>query len=194
MEALRSYYEISPFFFTVTASASFLYITMNLFLIFGGGTDDLDASIHSDFAFKFFSTQTILAFFMGFGWAGITSSIKWSLPILTSLMIAVVFGLLLMSFSAFLLYHVRRLNHVSSINIYSSLGSKGTVYSAIPTSTEGEGKIQVEVSGSLKIISAVSTDEAIDSFTEIEVIGVKNKDTLIVRKLNKDTSSNGESA
>lgn len=192
MEALKSYYEISPFFFIITASASVLYMTMNVLMIFGG--DHTDHSIvhnhtgdhvPSDVAFKFFSTQTVLAFFMGFGWAGITSTVNWNLPLWQALAIATTFGIFLMFFTYFLLSKVRKLNHSSSVNLYASLGAKGSVYTNIPAPAEGEGRVQVVVSGSLKIVKAVSAGEPIDSFTEIEVVGVKDKETLIVKKISE---------
>lgn len=197
MDALKSYYEISPFFFIITASATLLYMTMNILMIFGGDTDhDASHSGHEHFApdaaFKFFSTQTVLAFLMGFGWAGITTTVKWTLPMWQAVVVATAFGVVLMTFTAFLYAQVRKLNQTSSVNLYSALGSKANVYKQIPGSSE-EGQIQVVVSGSLRIVSAVSVEEAIESFTEVEVVGVKDKNTLIVRKIVKDTS-NGESA
>lgn len=190
MEALKSYYEISPFFFIITAASSVLYMTMNVLMIFGGDHSDHSFTHHhtgdhvpSDMAFKFFSTQTVLAFFMGFGWAGITSTVNWKLPLLQALIIASAFGLFLMFFTYFLLSKVRKLNHASSVNLYASLGSTGKVYSNIPASSEGIGKVQVVVSGSLKIVSAESAGDPIESFAEIEVVGVKDKETLIVKKI-----------
>lgn len=190
MDALKSYYEISPFFFIITASASVLYMTMNVLMIFGGDHSDHSFTHHhtgdhipSDVAFKFFSIQTVLAFFMGFGWAGITSMVSWKLPLWQALLIASGFGFFLMCFSYFLLSKVRKLNHTPTVNLYASLGSRGKVYTNIPESDEG--KVEVNVSGSLKIVNAVSAEGAIESFTEIEVVGVKNKETLIVKKISE---------
>lgn len=188
MEVLKSYYEISPFFFIITASASVLYMTMNVMMIFGGDHSDTDFTHHhtgdhipSDVAFKFFSTQTVLAFFMGFGWAGITSTVSWKLPLWQALLVASAFGFFLMCFTYFLLTKVRKLNHTPTVNLYASLGSRGKVYITIPESSVG--KVEVIVSGSLKIVCAVSVEGSIDSFTEIEVVGMKDKDTLIVKKI-----------
>lgn len=192
MGIMKSYYEISPFFFLIAASASFLYMSMNLFMVFGGDDGDFGEQVSSDFSFKFFSTQTTLAFFMGFGWAGITSTVKWKLPEWQAVLIAFGFGVLLMSFSAMLLYQIRKLNHTSTMSLYSALGVKGKVYTRIPPAGEGEGRIQVQVTGILKVISAVSMEEEIESFTEVEVIGVKDKDTVIVRRIIQN--ADGESA
>jgi membrane protein implicated in regulation of membrane protease activity len=167
-------------------------MTMNVLMIFGGDhTDHSIAHPHtgehvpSDLAFKFFSTQTVLAFFMGFGWAGITSTVNWKLPLWQALLIASAFGFFLMCFTYFLLSKVRKLNHASSVNLYASLGSTGKVYTNIPASSEGEGKVQVVVSGSLRIVKAVSAGDPIDSFAEIEVVGVKDKETLVVKKISE---------
>lgn len=106
MDFLKSYYEISPFFFVITASASLLFFLSNITMIIGGemadGLFDMGGDhIPGDVAFKYFTTQTVLAFFMGFGWAGITSTVSWSLPLPMALGIASVFGLILMTFTSF---------------------------------------------------------------------------------------------
>lgn len=180
MEALKSYYEISPFFFLITASASLLYLTMNLIMIFGGGeVDDYSEDFSSDLNFKFFSTQTVLAFCMGFGWAGITSTVNWNLPQWQAILIAFTFGLILMTFSAFLLNKIRQLNHTPAKNIYTAIGSRGRVYAQIPSG--GEGEVEVKVSGALRIVKAISEEE-IASFTEVEVVGIRDNKTIIVKR------------
>jgi membrane protein implicated in regulation of membrane protease activity len=180
LDALKSYYEISPFFFIITASATLLYLTMNLIMIFGGGeVDDYSDDFSTDLNFKFFSTQTVLAFCMGFGWAGITSTVSWKLPQWQAILVAFTFGLCLMTFSAFMLSKIRQLNHTPARNIYSSLGSRGKVYAQIPF--DGEGEVEVKVSGALRIVKAIAEEE-ISSFTEVEVIGVRDSQTIIVKR------------
>lgn len=193
MEYLQSYYKISPFFFVITASASLLFFVSNLTLIFGGGdlADDLpigENHLASDASFKFFSTQTILAFFMGLGWAGITSTVKWNLPLSIALLIGGVFGLILMTFTSFLLNRVHKLNHTPERTIYASLGSKGMVYSEIPKKEQGAGQVQVVIHGQQKIVKAESSGEKIRSFSEVEIVGIKDKNTIIVKPINGDAN------
>lgn len=194
MELMKSYYEISPFFFTITASASLLYFLMNLTMIFGGDSSEelFDANHHvsSDASFKFFSTQTILAFCMGFGWAGITATVKWNLGMTLAVAIALVFGAMLMGLSALLMFRIRKLNHTPTPNLYSSLGTKALVYTTIPARAEGEGQIQVVVSGKQKIVSAVSEENSIASFALVEVVGVKDENTLIVKPVLEKKNAN----
>ena len=196
MDLLKSYFEISPFFFVVTASASLLFFLSNLTMIIGGevtdGLFDMGGDhIPSDVSFKFFTTQTVLAFFMGFGWAGITSTVSWSLAMPIALGIATGFGLILMTFTAFLMSQIKKLNHTSKFSMYSALGTKALVYTRI--GEEGSGQIEVTVSGTKKIIKAISADPTatIESFVEVEVTGVKDTETFIVRPLSKNIP-NGE--
>ena len=158
---------------------------MNLSMMLGGNSSEelFDAHHHvsSDASFKFFSTQTLLAFVMGFGWAGLTATVKWHLGMTTAICIGLMFGIMLMGLSAFLLFKIRKLNHTPGPNLYSSLGTKAMVYTTIPGKEEGEGQIQVVVSGKQKIVSAISAEGAIASFVEVEVVGVKDKNTLIVK-------------
>jgi membrane protein implicated in regulation of membrane protease activity len=188
MDWLKSYYDLSPFFFTVTASASVLFTVANLSFLFGadGAEDALAAStevhhVASETAFQYFSTQTVLAFLLGFGWAGLTATIKWKLPVLVAAGVGVAFGAALMVFTAFLLSRVRRLDHTTRATVFSALGSRGTVYTAVGPA--GTGQVQVQVGGQLKIVAAVTGGEEIGSFTEIEVIGIKDHRTVIVRPL-----------
>lgn len=193
MDALKSYFEISPFFFVITASSSLLYMTMNFFMLFGNFEGDFGDQVSTDFAFKFFSTQTVLAFFMGFGWAGVTSTVKWHFPMWQALLIAFGFGLVLMMFSAFLLFQVRKLNHHSKFSLISTIGERAKVYSRIPVLGNGQGSVEVQVNGALKVVPAVSTKEALESFLEVEVVGVKDKVILVVQPINKKTDFNGDS-
>ncbi len=196
MDFLKSYYEISPFFFLITVSASTLFFLSNLTMIIGGEFTDsvFDMGgdhIPSDVAFKFFSTQTVLAFFMGFGWAGLTSTVQWKLGMPIAAGVSCLFGLILMSFTAFLMFQINKLNHTSKVSMYSALGVKAVVYTRIGEGNAGQ--VQVVISGTQKIAKAISSDTSvsIESFAEVEVVGIKDTETFIVRPILKNTP-NGE--
>jgi hypothetical protein len=136
--------------------------------------------LDSAVAFKVFTTQSILAFFMGFGWLGLACRQEWDLGYLFSIGIASVFGSGLMLFTAYLMSQVYRLNTVRSRNLYRTLGEDATVYLTIPE--QGKGKIQAVVDGSLKTVDAVSKSGKIGQFKDVEIVGVEDQSTLVVRE------------
>jgi hypothetical protein len=131
-------------------------------------------------SFKIFTMQSILAFFMGFGWLGLACRVEWNLGYFLSTMIAFLFGVALLFFTAYLMSQVYRLNAVHHRNLYGTLGDEAKVYLTIPA--EGKGKVQAVVDGSLRTMDAVSKSGRIEQFKEVEIVGVADQSTLIVRE------------
>jgi hypothetical protein len=155
--------------------------------VFDGSADaqHLDGSVdgqHLDSAlsFKLFTTQSILAFLMGFGWFGLACRQEWHLPYLLSVPVAAAFGATLMFFTAYLMSQVYRLNAVRTRNLYQTLGDDAKVYLTIPE--DGRGKVQAVVDGGLKTLDAVSKSGRIEQFKDVEIVGVEDQSTLIVRE------------
>lgn len=131
-------------------------------------------------SFKLFTTQSILAFFMGFGWLGLACRSEWHLPYVVSVGIALTFAVGLMFFTAYLMSQVYRLNVVRTRNLYRTLGDEARVYLTIPE--KGVGKVQAVIDGGLKTVDAVSKSGKIEQFKEVEIVGVEDQSTLIVRE------------
>jgi hypothetical protein len=148
-----------------------------------GSVGDASADAHhldSAASFKIFTMQSILAFFMGFGWLGLACRLEWGLGYFLSGSFACLFGASLLLFTAFLMSQVYRLNAVRTRNLYQTLGDGGKVYLTIPE--DGKGKVQAVVDGSMKIVDAVSKSGRIEQFKEVEIVGVVDQSTLIVRE------------
>jgi len=148
-----------------------------------GSTADGSADAHhldSAASFKIFTMQSILAFFMGFGWLGLACRLEWGLGYFLSGSFACLFGTSLLLFTAFLMSQVYKLNAVRTRNLYQTLGDGGKVYLTIPEN--GKGKVQAVVDGSMKILDAVSKSGRIEQFKEVEIVGVEDQSTLIVRE------------
>jgi hypothetical protein len=144
-----------------------------------GGSADAH-HLDSAASFKIFTTQSILAFFMGFGWLGLACRTEWQLPYVISVGIAFAFAVGLMFFTAYLMSQVYRLNAVRTRNLYRALGDEAKVYLTIPEN--GVGKVQAVVDGSLKTVDAVSKSGRIEQFKDVEIVGVEDQSTLIVRE------------
>lgn len=150
-----------------------------------GDASATDGSVdahHMDSAvsFKIFTTQSILAFLMGFGWFGLACRREWGLGYLFSVSISTAFGFGLMLFTAYLMSQVYRLNAVRTRSLYQTLGEDAKVYLTVPE--QGRGKVQAVVDGSLKIVDAVSKSGRIEQFKDVEIVGVEDRSTLIVRE------------
>lgn len=150
-----------------------------------GDASAADASVDahhlgSAASFKIFTTQSILAFLMGFGWFGLACRREWGLGYLLSVPFSLAFGSGLMFFTAYLMSLAYRLNAIHTRNLYETLGQDAKVYLTIPE--QGRGKVQVVVSGSLKMIDAVSKSGRIGQFKNVEIVGVEDRSTLIVRE------------
>ncbi|HAI13744.1 MAG TPA: hypothetical protein DCM28_18705 [Phycisphaerales bacterium] len=179
------------FYFFFASIATFLFlIRMGITLFFGGDADagmeldvdiaDVDGDFESDHTFGVLSIQSVLAFFMGAGWMGLIARFDWQLGRIATGVAAVVFGLILMSFSVWLMLMVRRLEKTNPYDVKSAIGHTGRVYMNIPEKGQGAGQVEVSVSGRKKIMSAVSDDQAIESFTSVKIIGARDDETLIV--------------
>lgn len=155
-----------------------------LMALFFGGDGDADGDLadmgDGDSAFSMFSILSILAFFMGAGWMGLTCRIDWGLSSVTAAMAATGFGLVLMLMASGLMAFARSLNQVVEYDLKTAVGHIASVYMSIPKRGEGRGKIKVTVSGRMKMMDAISSGPAIQEFKSVKVLSVRDDGTFIV--------------
>lgn len=171
----------------LTATLLFV-IKLALMLLSGddGGDFDLDVDgadvghADSDAAFSAFSLLSILAFFMGAGWMGLACRQSWELNSLISAFLACAFGAAMMMIASGGMFYMRKLGKERSYDARSAIGKTGRIYMTVPAKGEGEGKVEVDVSGQRKIMRAVSTGRAIDAFTSVRIIDVRDDETMII--------------
>ena len=164
---------------------TFFIIRLALALFFGGDGDvdgDL-ADVGGDGAFNMFSILSILAFFMGAGWMGLTCRIDWELNSMVSAAASAGFGLVLMMMASGLMAFARKLNRAVEYDVNTAIGKTANVYMSIPMKGDGKGKIQVAVSGRLKTMDAVSIGPPIKEFSSVTVISVRDDGTFIVEPM-----------
>lgn len=165
---------------------TFFVIRLVLALFFGGDGDidgDLSAA-GGDGAFNMFSILSILAFFMGAGWMGLTCRIDWDLGSMASAAAATGFGFILMMMASGLMAITRKLNRVVEYDPASAVGRTANVYMTIPEKGAGRGKIQVSVSGRLKTMDAISNGPRISEFTSVTVLSIRDDGTFVVEPAN----------
>ena len=169
-----------------------------LMVLVGGFADDFDFSAddgstfddasvdaaHTEAAFKLISLNTLSAFVMMFGWSGITASVQFKLNLFLSTVIALAVGIFSMYVAAWMYKMAKSLaSSGADFALTDTVGQHASVYQRIPK--KGVGKIQVVSKGMTHELNARASDEKpIDSFTNVEVLGVVDNETVLVKQIN----------
>lgn len=146
------------------------------------GGIDIDGDINTEPGLKILSFRTIIAFLAVFGWVGI-ELLKLGTGSVVAISVGIVAGFVIMVVMAFLLKELLKLQSSGNIDIRNAVGASGTAYIPIPANRSGKGKVTVTIQNTSCECEAV-TDENTDipSYSEVLVIGVSGKDTLIVKR------------
>jgi hypothetical protein len=171
--------------FTIACISTLLFLIKLGMFMFAGMDSEIDADFSSmedsDASFNFLSVQSLLAFFMGFGWSGVAAMRQFGLSIGVSFGVAVGTGLFFMFVSALLFRLTKKLNKTVKINLKELEGKPAKTYTAF--APKGKGQIEVTLNKKLTIFDATNnTDCQIASFTTVKV--QKVQDDIIYITLN----------
>lgn len=164
-------------------STIFYIIKMCLFLFFGG-----DVEVHADFetltdcdpSFSFFSIQSILAFFMGFGWTGLSALTQLKTGNIIAFVAAFVVGLIFMSVSAWLMFMIKKLDKNVKIDLSKYVGTAGRAYTAFKPNSKGQ--IEITINDKLSVLDAVNlSDEEVNAFAPIKIEKYENNTIYITK-------------
>lgn len=148
-------------FYAIGIGALVLVTMQILLALVGAGAEDVfDLELGGSdpsAGIGFFSTQSIAAFLLGFGWAGV-ASLKGGLSVFWSAIIAFGCGLAAMSAMFFMLRGMLKLQSKGNMNFRNAVGSEGTVYVTLPGSDkDGGGQIEIMIQGRLMTAQARKT-------------------------------------
>ena len=156
-----------------------------LFATVGGDSEvaaDFNSEIDTDCSFNFISIQSVIAFFMGFGWMGYSALKQFNLSQLVSFGAAFGVGLVFMFLTAYLMFLVKKLEKKVKKDKSTAIDQVGKAYTSF--SPRSMGQIEIEINGQLSVVNAMNdTDEQINSFDVIKVTKVVD-DMLYVVKNN----------
>jgi hypothetical protein len=155
----------------------------------GDALDGVDIEHGSGAAFTVVSLQSVLAFFGATGWAGLAALKEWDLSTGWAMVVAFSFGGFAMLLNAGLMYMARRLNAAGRVDLQTAVGRLGRVYMRIPPAGEGLGQVQVTASGGRRICPAASNGPAIESFTTVKILEVRDKQLLLVGPVDPPASA-----
>lgn len=117
-----------------------------------------------------FSIRSVVNFFVGFGWAGVSLrpmiSQDWLLYI-----VAVIVGL---AFGYLYIFFRRKLMKLESNGAYKlkdAIGKEADVYLRIPEN--GRGKVQVSIGGSIHEIDAISASGEIATGSRVRIVEIQ---------------------
>lgn len=164
-------------------SSAFLGIQI-LMMMFGADMDfDSDMDVDAGDGGGFMSIRSLTAFFGGFGWAGLAArQAGWGTA--ASLGTAIGVGVAFFFIIGFIFMQARKLTKSTSQNYDSALGQTATVYIQVPSSGQGGGKVEVNVSGRISIVDAITkSTEPIPTKTRVRVTEILGDSTVRVEPL-----------
>ena len=143
---------------------------------------DTDAHADSGHAFAILSINTVAAFLMGFGWAGLAAmkGSSWGDSTFLVALTALACGAAMVWLLTLLLKAMFDLQASGNISIKQTVGAEGSVYIEIPASHAGKGKIQLVIDKRQRFYDAITEGEGIGRNARVRVNKVNNDNTLTV--------------
>ncbi|TAH34876.1 MAG: hypothetical protein EYC70_13800 [Planctomycetota bacterium] len=148
-----------------------------------GGMDSADPAGHhadSGMAAQYLSVQGITAFFMGFGWAGLSAYAGFGWRLVPSFGVALAGGVLMTLLVATLFRGVRRLEASGTLNLDAAMGAAGEVYLTVPARGKGQGQVRVVLADRQRIVNAVSDGSELPTRSRVRVVRVNTDNTVTV--------------
>jgi len=170
---------------TIACVSTLLFLIKLGLFVFAGADSEIDTDFSgiedTDASFNFLSIQSLLAFFMGFGWSGVAAIHQFGLSMAASLVVAIITGGFFMLVSAYLFRMTRKLNKTIKVDLKELEGKPAKAYTSF--APKGKGQIEVTLNKKLTILDAKNnTDSQIDSFATVKVQKVEDDIIYITLK------------
>ena len=186
--------------FWAAAIVSSMLFAIQIALVFLGGDTDMDADAdaggdmgtdadadadadadHAGSIFGYFTIRNLTAFFMGFGWGGL-SMLQKSYDILPTTVVAVLVGLVFGFVVMVIMKGLSKLKDEGTISIANAVGTLGTVSITIPEEMKGAGKVSVVIQGRLSEVEAVTkSSEALTRGQQVKVEKVSGNKLIVTK-------------
>lgn len=126
-----------------------------------------------------FSIRSLVNFFVGFGWAGVSFANDISSKALLYF-VAIVIGLAFAYAYVFMRRKLQKLESNGAYKIADCVGKTADVYLRIPEKGKGKGKIQISINGSIHELDAISNGEEIPTGAKVKVEAVEGSTVCVV--------------
>lgn len=171
---------------------SSLVFVGQMIMTFAGMDSDINADLDvctdgdptgsTDGPFQLFTFRNFINFLLGFSW----TALAFRGPITnvyTLLALAVGVGILLVAAVMFIFKWMSQMEQSGNIDVKNAAGCIGEVYLPIPGQKQGEGKVQITISGAIREYDAITEGETLRTGTPIRVVKVLNERLLQVTNL-----------
>ena len=152
---------------------------------YDGENDDMyagDSGAHHG-VLRIFTIRGIVAFFAIGGWAGL-AALTSGIPTIWSVQIALLSGAAAMLLASIAIRFALRMQSSGNLDLRNAVSHTADVYITIPPSRTGFGKVTMLLQERFTELDAVTdSPEAIKPNTKVEVVGLKDKDCLVVSPL-----------
>jgi len=181
---------LAQFFWSVALLATLLQIFFFLGSLIGGGDFDhgtdtggggVDVHHDAGHGVKILSVRALVAFGVGFGWAGaLALGNGWSTALAT--LAALAFGAVFI----FVIYFIMRLlvamgDPGGGLDYWNAVGREGHVYFTIPGARAGQGQVEVMLQGRLITADAVTEHpDPIPPRAPVTILSVEGESLLVV--------------
>jgi membrane protein implicated in regulation of membrane protease activity len=175
------------FFWTVAIGASLFQLLLFIASMFGGHDFDHSADVGAEHAtlggaegaVKVLSVRAMVAFAVGFGWAGVLF-VDEGYSLTATLAISMSVGLLFMGMIYGVMRFLVSLKADGTLNYANALGLEGKVYVTIPAARSGDGQVEILLQGRLTTATAVTESlQPLPPHTPVKVIAIEGN-TLVV--------------
>ena len=167
-------------------SCSAIYL-IRILIGFSGAIDaesmDTEMAHASDDAFQFLSFNTLIGFFMMFGWGGLAAYRQFLLTENISMLVATLAGLVFVIMTRLVFKNAKKLTSTGTVfDVEKAVGKQGRVYQKIASNKRGV--IHVIIDDFNRELDAISVDgREIESFKPVEIIRSVNNQTVVVKQV-----------
>ena len=177
--------------FLLVAIPSTVILVIQTILLLIGLNDDVDVDVDiddlGDDGLTLFSVRGIVSMLCIAGWSGFALC-GTSLPLVVSILIAVLLGILTLIGMAFLMRFLQRLQSSGNIQISNTIGKVGQVYIPIPANAAAAGKINITVQEKYSEFLAITMEaETITTGTYVRVVAVNDAGVLVVERVSANS-------
>lgn len=189
MENLELWYTglsgLERVFWTIALVSSFVFIIQAVFTMLGMDTDvdfdtpDFDGdTMDAGGAISLFSVRSLVNFFVGFGWSGITF-LPYQINVVLLFVLSTVIGLGFAMIYVLLRRKLKGLERNGAFRIDDCLGLDAVVYLRIPEAGQGKGKVQISINGSIHELNAATDGQAIPTGTTVRVVAIRGGELIV---------------
>lgn len=172
-------------FYGIAISTSALMLFQMVLMLFGmDGDSDFDVDDIDDHGGGgILSVRTITAFFVGFGWTGVTTlEAGWTL--LPTIVVSTLVGGAFMGGVFAVMRTLYGMRYTGTLDYRNAVGNVGNVYLPIPAAMGGPGQIEVLVQGRLRVVQAFTrADRRLGNNERVRVTDLMDETTLLVEPL-----------